>query len=326
MTVKEVVTLLNIETIDMKNTYITCYTNPDLDGFACIYAYQEYLGKIVLKAEPVVFGTPQVEAKYLLKKYQIKLPKNKFVKFKPKPEIILVDSSDLRGLDKRIKPDRVVEVIDHRKINEAYLFTKAKIQIELVGAAATLIAEKFIKNKIEISFGSAVLLYGAIISNTLNFKASVTTSRDKTAAAWLNKILKLPKNFWQELFLAKSDLSGSKLAKAIAGDCVWFEIANQKISIAQLEIIGAKELIYQRLPEIVIALEKLKRQNHLGMVFLNLIDLKTYHNTLVAIDEITKSLLSKALAVKFVGNVAKTDEVIMRKQIIPLLKNELEKK
>lgn len=51
------------------------------------------------------------------------------------------------------------------------------------------------KNNVDISKESATLVYGAIISNTLNFKGSVTTDRDKIAAEWLNKVAKLPEDF-----------------------------------------------------------------------------------------------------------------------------------
>jgi len=69
---------------------------------------------------------------------------------------------------------------------------------------------------------------GAIISNTLNFKGSVTTDRDKAAASWLNQVAKLPKDFWKDLFLAKSDLSGKKLSKGVKGDFAWFVMGGKK--------------------------------------------------------------------------------------------------
>ena len=71
-----------------------------------------------------------------------------------------------------------IEVVDHRAVNEADKFQNAKIQIEMVGSAATLIAEKFLHATTSTSPESAALLYSAIISNTINFQANVTTDRD----------------------------------------------------------------------------------------------------------------------------------------------------
>jgi manganese-dependent inorganic pyrophosphatase len=112
-------------------------------------------------------------------------------------------------------------------------FPNAKVQIELVGSASSLVAERFIKNNIEISKESAILLCGAIVSNTLNFKGGVTTERDREAFEYLNKIAQLPSNFSKELFKSKSDLSGSKLKERILGDLAWFNMGNNKVGISQ---------------------------------------------------------------------------------------------
>jgi hypothetical protein len=49
-----------------------------------------------------------------------------------------VGASDLRWLSEKIQLEKVVEIIDHRKIHEADKFLNAKAKIELVGSAATL--------------------------------------------------------------------------------------------------------------------------------------------------------------------------------------------
>jgi nanoRNase/pAp phosphatase (c-di-AMP/oligoRNAs hydrolase) len=58
-------------------------------------------------------------------------------------------------------------VIDHRKFHHADEFINAKQNIELVGSASTLIAEKFSQNSITPSREVAVCLYAAIVSNTI---------------------------------------------------------------------------------------------------------------------------------------------------------------
>lgn len=50
-------------------------------------------------------------------------------------EVVLVDSSDPNGLEGKISLGKVIEIVDHRQIHEANKFPKAKVQIELVGAA-----------------------------------------------------------------------------------------------------------------------------------------------------------------------------------------------
>lgn len=308
----------------MKPILITCYVNPDLDGVAGVFAYGEFLQKT--GREPVVgiIGEPHDEAKYILDRYNIPYPQ-KIINADNFDEVILVDASDLNGLEGNIAREKVIEIIDHRKINEADKFPNAKVQIELVGSAATLIAERFIENNINISKESAILLCGAIISNTLNFKGGVTTDRDKKAVEYLNKIALLPDNFWKDLFMTKSDLSGSKLGERIEGDFAWFAFADKKVGIAQIEIVGAEKLIKERIEEIINALETIKQDMGLDYIFQNTIELELECNYFISPDLKTQKLLEKVLNIKFNEAVAKRPNLIMRKQIVPLIKEELEK-
>lgn len=307
----------------MKPILVTCYVNPDLDGVASVIAYGEFLQKVGKSAIVGIIGEPHEEVKYIFDRFGFEYPK-KISNADDFDEVILVDASDPTGLEGEIATEKVIEIIDHRQVHEADKFPKAKVQIELVGAAATLVVEKFIRNKIEISKESAILAYGAIISNTLNFKGGVTTSRDKEAAAWLDKVSKLPDNFWKDLFLAKSDLSGKKLAERIDGDFALFVMGDKKVGIAQIEIIGAKELVDKRSDEIVQVLERIKSEMNLGIIFQNTIELEDHKNIFIAKDIETQKLLEKVLNIKFSGVVAERPNLIMRKQIVPLLKKEIE--
>jgi manganese-dependent inorganic pyrophosphatase len=308
----------------MKPILVTCYVNPDLDGVAGSIAYCEFLQKTGHDAVVGILGEPHDEAKYILDRYNFPYPKL-ITNADDFNEVILVDASDLNGLEGNIDPNKVIEIIDHRKINESYKFPNAKVQIELVGSAATLVAERFIENNIDISKESAILICGAIISNTLNFKGGVTTERDKKVFEYLNRVALLSDNFWKEIFQAKSDLSGNKLKERIEGDFAWFSFNNKKIGIAQIEIIGAEKLIKERIEEIIKTLEKIKIDMKLDYIFQNTIELEFPCNYFISADLKAQKLLETVLDIKFDSFIAKRPNLIMRKQIVPLLKDELEK-
>ncbi len=308
----------------MKPILITCYVNPDLDGVAGSIAYCEFLQKTGHDAVVGIIGEPHAEAKYILDRYNLSYPKL-ITNADNFNEVILVDASDLNGLEGNIDPNKVIEIIDHRKINDSHKFPNAKIQIELVGSAATLVAEKFIENNIEISRESAILICGAIISNTLNFKGGVTTKRDKNAFAYLNRVALLSDNFWREIFQVKSDLSGSKLKERIEGDFAWFSFNDKKVGIAQIEIMGAEKLIQERIEEVIKVLEQIKQDMGLDYVLQNTIELELECNYFVSPDLETQKLLERVLNIKFNKAVAKRPNLIMRKQIVPLIKEALEK-
>ncbi|MFA5777128.1 MAG: DHHA2 domain-containing protein [Parcubacteria group bacterium] len=308
----------------MKPILVTSYVNPDLDGIASVIAYAEFLQKRGKNIVVGIIGEPRDEAKYILDRFGFKYPP--MIKNADNfDEVILMDASDLNELEGKIATEKVIEIIDHRKVHEADKFPKAKAKIEIVGAVATLVAEKFMQKNVAISKESATLVYGAIISNTLNFKGNITNDRDKEAATWLNGVAKLPDDFWKDLFIAKSDLSGKKLAERIEDDFAWFVMGDKKVGIAQIEMIGAKKLLDERGFEIVQVLEKIKRKMSLDFVFQNTIELEYTKNFFVAQDSETKKLLEKVFKVQFSGISAEKSQLIMRKQIVPLLKQELEK-
>ncbi|PIN74958.1 hypothetical protein COV18_05495, partial [Candidatus Woesearchaeota archaeon CG10_big_fil_rev_8_21_14_0_10_37_12] len=226
----------------MNNLLVTAYESPDLDGAACAFAYAELLNKQGKSAVAGVFGNPHREAQFVMETFNISnLTKGDSIISDNTP-VILVDASDLRGISKKINPEQVIEIIDHRKIHEGDKFPNAKIQIELVGSAATLIAEKFNKANVEPSEDSAALLYSAIISNTINFQANVTTIRDKEMAEWLITKINLPNNYIHEMFVDKSKFRKS-LKETIDDDFATFNFNNTELGIGQLEIIDVDEFV-----------------------------------------------------------------------------------
>lgn len=302
----------------MSKVVVTSYTEPDLDGYACAVAYTEFLNKTGTPAVTRIFGTPHIEARYLLEKFSFSFEEDNNTTLE---KVVLVDASELRDLDAFIRPEDVVEIIDHRRFNDAALFKNAKLQIELVGSAATLVAEKFDESNVDISIPAATMLYGAIVSNTLNFRAKVTTDRDHKMAEWLNQKLGLTKSFIDDMFRAKSDMEGERLAQAVEADFAWFDFGvGNKIGFAQLEMMDAKELVDARKDELITILNGLKEKEKVDRIFISFIDLGKGFNIFVTDDLEIQNVLSKVLEVTFTESVAVRPNFIMRKEVTPLLK------
>lgn len=299
---------------------ITGYTNPDLDGTACAVAYAELLSKNERNAIAAFFGTPQEEAKYALNTFNVKNLPDAETELKKTDEVILVDASDTFGISNKIDPLNVIEVIDHRKLHQAEKFPNAKVQIQLVGACATLITEKFINSTVSIASSSAGLLHSAIVSNTVNFQANVTTDRDKDAAFWLSKKFILPEHHIHKMFVAKSQFN-KPLLDVFEDYFATFLFNGKKVGSAQLEIIDTDAFIRQN--NVKDTLNKIKNQKNLDYIFLTAIDVEKATNTFVVADEASQKLLEKTLKVNFNNGVAIKKGIMMRKTITPLIKDVL---
>jgi manganese-dependent inorganic pyrophosphatase len=300
---------------------VTAYENPDLDGTACAYAYSELLNKQNIKTKAVIYGKPHREAQFILNKLGIKIPNGRG-RVNKLSEVIFVDCSDVRGTSK-IRPSQVSEIIDHRKFHTAEKFKNAKVQIELVGAAATLIGEKFFKAKIKPSYESALLLYTAIASNTINFKNNVTTERDKKIAKWLKDFYDLDGKIIEEMFREKSKIN-RPLREIFLEDKAVSEINKNRISVFQLEILEVEKLIKERVAEIKEFLSDYKKEEKLDIIFLTCVDLMEGFNMFVVVDSYTQNILENVLKVKFNNGISKREGILMRKEILPLIKDYLE--
>ena len=237
----------------------------------------------------------------------------------------MVDTSRPDGLGDPVKLENIVELVDHRQVGNADAFVNAKIWIEMVGAAATLIAEKFKQNNVPISTESATLIYGAIIANTLNFQSSNITNRDREIALWLKAQINWPDDLSNKLFLNLDDLQGNKLLKTVQSETFPFLLSNQKLSIGQLTMTEAKKLVTTRHDDLVATLEKIKKNFQLDWNFINIIDVGEKINIFFATDPTIQTLLKNTFKVNFNNDYAVYPTLLLRKEILPLIKKEIEK-
>jgi len=304
---------------------VTSNARADLDGYACSIGYAEFLSHLVNGVEAIRIDEPQNEVDFVLDYLGLKKIPDFRGSLSDYESLIIVDTSNLDSLRLEFDPQILSEIIDHRMVNDSHLYPWAKVQIEQVGSCATLIAEKFMQNNIVPSKESAVLLFGAIASNTINFKNKITTDRDVESAKYLKSLVEIPEDFVERMFRDKSDLEGEKLAEYLHQDFFEQEIFGHKFTIFQMEIVDTKDLVGKRLEEIKKAIAEILKNISLEFSFLNIIDTLEGYNYILATDKNTEDLLSKVLNLKFEQGLAKTDYIIMRKEITYKIKEFLGK-
>lgn len=280
----------------------------DIDALACAVAYAELLKSEGKEAFAVLPGPLNKSVTKEIKKWRLNYLKKPP---KGKAEYVLVDISDPEYFADFVILDNVIEVFDHRVGFRRYWKERLgkKSKIELVGACATLIWEEYKKIGLEnkISETSANLLYTAIISNTLNFRASVTSSRDNKAFKEITRYNKLPQN-WNEIFFKDQDAeTDNNIESAVRND-----LKNSKPFIAQLELWDAKKII-EKHKNTIIEIMKTYDPSDWFLTAPSIFEGKNY---LLTLDENKKKLLEKAIDAKFEGDIGTTNKLWLRKEII----------
>lgn len=309
----------------MKNELIVSTgAGSDLDGYACSVGYAELLNKIGRPATAISVGEIDKETKFVLSLIGgAEIEKTSSIT--KDAQIILVDTTNSKFLNIDADPKQVVEIIDHRKVNDAHLFPWAKVQVELVGSCATLIVEKFIEESIEPSMLSAYLLYGAIVSNTVNFKNQITLDRDIKAADYLKTLIDIPEDFVEKMFRAKTDIEGGNLKLFLESDYLEREVLGKCIVVFQPEIVETEHLIENRSDEVKSLINAIVKDKNLDYYLINIIDTLEGYNHILVFDSSSQKLLENILNIKFENGIAKINHILMRKEIMGKIKDYLEK-
>lgn len=303
---------------------VTSYVNPDLDGVGAAVAYAEFLRQQGIEAVAAFSGTPFVEVGWVMEKFKIPAPKNFSEVVTMNDEIVIVDTCGVADLDPKLQFEKVIEIIDHHDRGEAdILFPKAKLQIEPIGAAASLVAERLHEAKNNPSRKAAILLLGGIISNTINFCSLNTSPRDEAMRYWLEPIANLPNTFIRDMFRAKTDLILADLPAAICSDGMTVKLAGIPVSQLQLEMIGIENCVREHYDDMKKTVQAYMNSDGARYALLNLIDLEAKTTDILTFDTESETMYSKALGIPFTHGRAHIQGILFRKQMIPLIRSHL---
>jgi inorganic pyrophosphatase/manganese-dependent inorganic pyrophosphatase len=231
---------------------------------------------------------------------------------------ILVDISEPDHFDKFVTLDNVEMVIDHHSGLEQFWRDAVgdNAKIEFIGAAATLVFEEWQRADLldQMSAESAALLMSAILDNTLNFKASVTTERDRAAYEKLKKIAKLPGDWPAQYFNECQSAILADLDSAIKNDSkmLGFEkLSIKPIAVGQLVVWDAKEII-EKYQDIIKQVMEQKKPEW----FMNVVSISEGKSYFITDNDKIKTWATQVLNAKFNDSVAEASRLWLRKEII----------
>ena len=237
----------------------------------------------------------------------------------PQPRrVLLVDHAEQAQSVIGVEHAEIVEILDHHHIGSIETRIPVRATFDPVGSTATLIIERFRQSGMEPSRPTAVLLLGAIMSDTVILNSPTTTERDRAVVAYLEQVLPLdPIAFGREMFESTSDLSRVAAEDIVARDAKDYEAGGGRaLRIAQVETVG--ETLDERREELLSALDEVREREGAAVVALMVTDIMAKGTRLYAAGD--RSALERAYGDGWDDGVVALPGVMSRKkQVAPKL-------
>ena len=173
-----------------------------------------------------------------------------------KKQVILVDHNEVSQAVEGLEECEIMEIIDHHSIGSLETSGPVYFRNQPVGCTATIIAQMYDENGVEIRPQIAGLLLAAILSDTLVFRSPTCTPVDVSTAHRLAKIAGVEIDaFASEMFEAGEKLDGKTPEEVFLQDFKVFMCGDVRFGVAQgsymtrKNLKAAQQLLTPYLPE-----------------------------------------------------------------------------
>jgi manganese-dependent inorganic pyrophosphatase len=303
----------------MEKVLIFGHKNPDTDSICSAIAYADLKKQLGMDVEPVRLGQINGETQYALNQFNVEAPRLVETVATEVNSVILVDHNERQQSADDITEVRILEVIDHHRIANFETSDPLYYRCEPVGCTATILNKMYKEHGKEIKKEIAGLMLSAIISDSLLFKSPTCTEEDVAAARELAEIAGVDaEKYGLEMLKAGADLSDKSVAELLSLDAKEFDMAGNKVEIAQVNAVDTDEIL-SRKEELEAAINEKIAEKNLDLFLLVVTDILNN-------DSIGLALGSKAAAVEKAYNITLTDNTALlkgvvsrKKQIVPVL-------
>jgi manganese-dependent inorganic pyrophosphatase len=236
----------------------------------------------------------------------------------PRRRVLLVDHAEQAQSVVGVEHAEIVEILDHHHIGSIETRVPVTATFDPVGSTATLVIERFRQNGMEPSRQTALMLLGAILSDTVILNSPTTTERDHAVIEYLERVLALDaRELGREMFEASADVSAVSAEEIVKRDAKAYEIGGgMEICIAQIEVVGWSLL--DRKEELLRAMNQERANRDLHLYALMVTDVLTKGTELLVAGDAVA--VGRAFGVEATDSVLDLPGVMSRKkQVAPKL-------
>ena len=212
------------------------HSNPDSDSICSALVAAEWLKMTrSVDAVAVAQGTPTGETQFILDQAGVEAPAL-VGPIAGKP-VWLVDFTDLGQGPADLDKAEVLGVIDHHRLGDLTTIDQLEAWIWPVGCTSTILFNLFRMENARIERSVAMLMLGAIVSDTVAFRSPTCTDKDREAARHLAEETGVDLDaFADELLRVKTNLDGLSIDSLIDRDLKQYNLSEGSVVVGQVEI------------------------------------------------------------------------------------------
>ncbi len=236
----------------------------------------------------------------------------------PRRRVILVDHAEQGQSVAGVEHAEIVEILDHHHIGSIETRIPVTATFDPVGSTATLVVERFRQNGMEPSHKAAVMLLGAVLSDTIILNSPTTTQRDHAVTEYLERVLALnATEFGREMFEATADVSEVSAEEIISRDAKEYHVgAGQTICIAQIEVVG--KVLLERREELLEAMRLEREKWHYHLYALMITDILSKGTDLLVVGDVATAARTFGVTAQD-GTIELPGVMSRKKQVAPRL-------
>ncbi len=226
--------------------------------------------------------------------------------------VILVDHAEQGQSVAGVELAEIVEILDHHHIGSIETRVPVTATFDPVGSTATLVVERFRQNGMEPSRSTALMLLGAILSDTVILNSPTTTERDHAVVEYLQRVLVVDAGeMGREMFEATADVSEVSAEEIVSRDAKYYQVqSGHTICIAQIEVVG--QGLLERKLELLEAMQVARENRGLQLYALMVTDVLTKGTKLLVAGE--TALVARSFGTTAQDSVVELPGVMSRKK------------
>lgn len=219
------------------------HLTPDSDSVCSAYVTAHWLNLQGKTTQAWCAGEPNHETRFIFETAGLSVPEVLTTSLAGK-DVWLVDFTEPAQGVPSLPESNIIGIIDHHRLGGLMTALPLEVTVKPVGCSSTVLWQLMSADiRKQLTSAEAILMLGAILSDTLALRSPTTTDDDKKAVDDLFEIANIDRDaFIKDLMIAKTSIDGLSARELLTKDIKQFDINGRKVCVDQLELFSLSQI------------------------------------------------------------------------------------